>query len=46
MPYKIRKLPNRNKWRVYNPDTGHIYARETSKAKAEQQKSILNRMYE
>lgn len=37
----MRKLPNKNKYRVYNKDTGIIYAKETSKNNAEKQIKLL-----
>jgi hypothetical protein len=39
MPIKIRKLPNKNKYRVY--DGGRIAAKETTKGKAEAQARLL-----
>lgn len=41
MPFKIRKLPNRPRYRVYNADTGEIYAYSTTKKKAEAQVRLL-----
>ena len=41
MPYAIRKLPNRNKWRVTNTQTGKIHSRATSKANALKQVHLL-----
>jgi len=41
MPYKMRKLPNKNKYRVYNSRTGEIHAYSTSKKKAEAQIRLL-----
>ena len=34
MPVKIRKLPRKRKYRVYNPETKRVYARETTEKKA------------
>jgi len=34
MPYKMRKLPNKNLYRVYNTMTGKIHAYATTKKKA------------
>ena len=45
MPYKIRKLPNKDKYRVYNPITKHVHAKSTTKKKAEMQMALLNSMY-
>lgn len=41
MPYKLRKLPNKNKWRVYNSSTGEIHAYSTTKDKAQAQLRLL-----
>jgi hypothetical protein len=41
MPYKIRKLPNQNKYRVYNSNTGKIHAEHTTLKKAEAQLRLL-----
>lgn len=41
MPYKIRKLPNKNRYRVYNARTGEVHAYNTTKKKAERQKRLL-----
>ena len=41
MPFKMRKLPNRDRYRVYNADTGEIYAYSTTKRKAEAQLRLL-----
>lgn len=41
MPYEIRKLPNKNQWRVYNKDTGKVFSKATTKAKAEGQMRLL-----
>lgn len=42
MPYKIRKLPNKNKYRVYNVETKEVFAKGTTKDKAEKQVRYLN----
>ena len=39
MPIKIRKLPNKQLYRVYNADTGEIYAKATTNEKAIHQKN-------
>jgi hypothetical protein len=41
MPVKMRKLPNKNKWRVYDKQ-GHIHAKSTSKPNAQKQIRLLN----
>ena len=41
MPYKIRKLPNKNKYRVYNSDTGVIHAHSTTLENAKSQLRLL-----
>ncbi len=42
MPFKIRKLPNQNMYRVYNADTGFIHASRTTRANAEKQVRLLH----
>lgn len=41
MPYKMRKLPNKNRYRVYNAETGDVHAYSTTKKKAENQLRLL-----
>lgn len=41
MPYKIRKLPNQEKWEVYNTKTKHKFAKHSEKKKAEKQLTLL-----
>lgn len=41
MPYKMRKLPNKNSYRVYNADTKKVYAKSTSRDKAIKQIKYL-----
>jgi len=41
MPYKMRKLPNQNRYRVYNSRTGEIHAYRTTKKKAMNQIRLL-----
>lgn len=41
MPVKIRKLPLQRKYKVYNPITKKMYAKSTTKKKAEVIKRIL-----
>ena len=42
MPFKIRKLPSQNSYRVYNPITKKIYSYSTTKEKAQKQIRLLN----
>lgn len=42
MPYQIRKLPNQEKYRVYNKETKEVHAFATSKKNAEKQVRLLN----
>ena len=42
MPYKIRKLPNKELYRVYNKNTKEIKARGTTLVKAKAMIRILN----
>lgn len=39
MPYEIRK--NGKRYEVYNPDTGKVYGRHSSRAKARKQQAAL-----
>lgn len=41
MPFKIRKIRNQNKYKVYNPITKKIYAYGTTKKNAEAQVRLL-----
>lgn len=41
MPYAVRKLPNKNLYRVYNKNTGTIYSKATTKDKADAQLRLL-----
>ena len=41
MPYAMRKLPNSNKYRVYDPKSGRVYAKGTNKKNATKQMAIL-----
>ncbi len=41
MPYQIRKLPNRNCFRVRNPENGRVYSECTSLEKAKAQVKLL-----
>lgn len=42
MPYKIRKVTNKNCYSVYNPKTRKKYAKCTTKQKAQKQIRFLN----
>lgn len=42
MPYTIRKMPNRECYRVRNLDTGRVMSSCTTRAKAEAQVRLLN----
>ena len=42
MPYKMRKLPRQNKYRVYNAETKRIISYGTTKTKAKKQIRLLN----
>ena len=44
MPVKVRKLPNNNKYKVYDPKTGRIHAKGTTLAKAKVQKRLLDQI--
>lgn len=44
MPVKIRKLPLKQKFKVYNPDTKKVYAKGTTKKKAQSMKRFLDGM--
>jgi hypothetical protein len=39
VPYSIRKV--NNKWEVYNDESGKVYGRHASKAKARAQQAAL-----
>ena len=42
MPYGIRKLPNKNLYRVFNRETGEIHAKAATRGNAEKQIRLLN----
>ena len=42
MPYTIRKLPNKNLYRVRNPTTGRVFSKGTTLEKARKQVRMLN----
>ena len=41
MPYKIRKIRNKNLYKVYNVSTGKIFSRSTTLEKARSQLRLL-----
>ena len=41
MPYTIRKLPNQNKYRVKNKETGKIFSHHTTLSNAKKQVRLL-----
>jgi len=41
MPYKTRKVPGRSCYRVYNAKTKRVFAKCTSKSKAQKQIKLL-----
>lgn len=42
MPFIIRKVRNKDCWQVKNAETGKIYAKCTTKSKAEAQLRLLH----
>lgn len=44
MPLKMRKLPNKTLYRVYNKNTGKIHAKATTKKNAIKQIRLINMM--
>lgn len=42
MPYQIRKLPNKNLYRVSNKETGKVYSYGTTLENAKKQVRFLN----
>ena len=44
MPIVIRKLPNKDLYRVYNKETGEVHSKATTKKKAEAQKRLLDKI--
>ena len=42
MPYKIRKLPLQNKYKVYNDSTKQVHSFSTTKESAVRQVRLLN----
>ena len=42
MPFKIRKMPNRNCYEVYKPKSGKKYAKCTTLKKAKKQVALLH----
>lgn len=45
MPYKIRKLPNKNKYEVYNKLTGEKHAIQSTEKNAKSQFRLLNAIH-
>lgn len=45
MPYKIRKLPNQNRYRITNAHNGKVVAKSTTKDKAEKMLRLLGMLY-
>ena len=45
MPYTIRKLPNKNKYKVTDTETKRIISKGTTKKKAESQVKLLNAIH-
>lgn len=41
MPYKIRKIRNKNSYKVYNVSTGKVFSKSTSLKKARSQLRLL-----
>ena len=41
MPFVMRKLPNKNLYRVYNRETKKVYAKATTKENAQKQIRLL-----
>jgi len=44
MPYTISRIPHTNLYKVYNKNTGRVYAKHTTKEKAEAQLRLLRMM--
>ena len=44
MPYVMRKIKNKDLYRVYNNDTKHVYSLHTTKEKAKAQIRLLNQI--
>ena len=42
MPYHMRKLPNKNLYRVYNKDTKKVHSKATTKENATKQIRLMN----
>lgn len=45
MPYKIRKLPNQNRYRITNAHNGKVVAKSTTKDKADKMLRLLGMLY-
>jgi hypothetical protein len=42
MPYKIRKLPNQEEYKVFNKKTGLVHSKGSTLANAKKQITLLN----
>lgn len=42
MPYKLRKLPLQDSYKVYNAKTGVVHAKKATLANAKKQLTLLN----
>lgn len=42
MPYKIRKLPDKNEYKVFNKKTGVVHSKGSTLANAKKQITLLN----
>ena len=45
MPYKIRKIPNKNCFRVYNPQTKRIFSKCSTLKNANKQIKLLRSIH-
>ncbi len=45
MPYTIRKMPNKKCYRVYNKDTKKVFAKCSTKTKAQKQLRLLRALH-
>lgn len=44
MPYVVRKVPNKNCWKVVNDKTGAVHTKCGTQANAMKQKKLLNEL--
>lgn len=44
MPYTIRKLPNKYRYKVYNSISGKVHAKNTTLKKAKRQVALLTKL--